>query len=190
MKNSLLGLLLIGLIALIGCSGGGGKVGMPQEYSAEYISSAGGVEQKIKLNFAKDKWRMEAPGATTIVRKDKNVVWILMHEQKMYMEQKMENQYSMGIAGSSSGGEIKRKKVGSEKVDGIECYLYKVTCKPEDGGAETSTFQWINPKGFPIKMAAEDGSWISMYKNVKPGKQPKALFEIPSGYKKFKMPKF
>jgi hypothetical protein len=51
-------------------------------------------------------------------------------------------------------------------------------------------YQWIS-KGIamPVKMAAVDNSWIVEYKNIKTGKQPDSLFEIPAGYQSFAMGK-
>lgn len=47
-------------------------------------------------------------------------------------------------------------------------------------------FQWVAPGIIiPIKTVAADNSWVTEYKNIKKGRQPVWLFEIPKGYKKF-----
>jgi hypothetical protein len=67
------------------------------------------------------------------------------------------------------------------------CDKYQIT--QDVGGRKTVIYQWISKDYlFPIKSAAADGSWSTEFKNFKPGKQPASLFELPAGYKKFKVP--
>jgi hypothetical protein len=111
-----------------------------------------------------------------------------MPQQKMYMVQKLDPKQVVSMSGRVPG-EIKREKMGSEKVNGIMCDKYKVTYKPADKAPEMSVFQWMSKDNMPIKSAAIDGSWSSEMKNVKIGAQPAKLFELPDGYKKFELPK-
>ena len=85
---------------------------------------------------------------------------------------------------------VYRKKVGSEKISGILCDKYKITTKDlsEKEPKTYTMYQWISRKHSELimKTAFEDGSY-TLLKNVKFGKQPAYLFEIPKGYKKFAM---
>ena len=90
---------------------------------------------------------------------------------------------------SEMPGEIERKKIKSETVNGIPCDKYKVTYKLTETAKPTSAYMWISKDKIAVKSAAIDGSWSSEYKNLKRGKQAASLFEIPAGYKKFEMPK-
>ena len=181
-------LIAVSLVLLaIGC---GGPSGMP-EFSADSVSGFSGRTQKAKLYFSNNKWRMESEAygrkTITIVRADKKVMWILMPDQKMYMEQKISDEHMVGRT-EKIPGELERKKVGSEKVNGYPCSKYKVTYKIQGMPENTVVYQWITKNNLPIKTAAPDGSWYSEYKNIKIGKQPDSLFELPAGYKIFKLP--
>jgi hypothetical protein len=84
-------------------------------------------------------------------------------------------------------GEISRKLIGSENINGHTSDKYEVTYK--EGNEVQKVYQWIAKDiNFPIKTAAIDGSWSSEFKNIKMDKQPDNLFEAPSGYKKISMP--
>ena len=191
MKKLLLApvLLLALLIGVIGCAG---KGAMPKEFSAESISRFGGKTTSSKMFVSGNKWRVESSfmgrKSIMIARQDKNVVYILMPQQKMYMEQKLDPKQVVAMSGKVPG-EIERKKVGTGKINGVMCDKYKIVYKPSDESPKITVFQWIGKNHMPMKSAAIDGSWSSEMKNIKLGKQPAKLFELPKGYKKFQMPK-
>ncbi|MFH1580833.1 MAG: DUF4412 domain-containing protein, partial [Pseudomonadota bacterium] len=121
---------------------------------------------------------------TIITRIDKNIVWILMSAQRMYMEQALKPE-NVVAATDKMSGEIERKLVGKETIDGKTTNKYRIVYVVAD--KEETIFQWITTSGLPIKSAAVDGSWTVEYKNLKTGKQPDTLFEIPAGYQKFSL---
>jgi hypothetical protein len=179
------------VLAIVGCGGPSAT----KDFSAEIVTKAGGRVQRGKIYMSGKKWRMDVTAygqkSTTIVRADKKAVYILMPAQKMYMEQKYSAEYARGMGDMTKGvgvaGKVEHKKIGREKVSGIMCDKYKITSKV--GGRKTVIYQWIAKDSlFPIKSAAADGSWSTQFKNFKAGKQPGSLFELPAGYKKFKMP--
>jgi hypothetical protein len=177
---------------LVFCVVGCGKPAVTKEFSADNITKAGGMTHSSKFYFGKDKWRMDSEAlgvkSITIARLDKNVVWILMPQTKMYMEQELKDEELVGKV-NKLPGEVERKKVGTEKIDGVLCDKYKIVYKPEGAAGKAVVYQWISKDNIPVKAAAPDGSWSSVYKNIKIGKQPASLFELPAGYNKFKMPK-
>jgi len=65
-----------------------GGIAFAQDFSADMVFT---IEDEIlngKIFVTEEKQRMEIIGDTTIItitRMDKNVVWILMPEQKMYI---------------------------------------------------------------------------------------------------------
>jgi hypothetical protein len=188
MKNKIV-VLLAGLALLFaaGCS----SKGAPAEFSAESIMKSGGhvIRSKVYVSGGKIRTESSAYGqkSISIIREDKNIAWMIMPAQKMYMEQKIPNE-PVVIKGGKMPGELKRKKVGSGKVAGVQCDKYEVIYKPKGQDAEMKTYQWISANGMPLKTAAADGSWYMEYRKLKVGKQPDALFELPAGYKKFKVP--
>ncbi len=161
---------------------------MPQEMSVTVVSSSGGHTNKAKLYMKADKVRMEsetAAGTYTIVRRDLKKIWMIMPSTKSYME--MAEGKETPLPEEKVRGEVSRKVVGSETIDGHPCTKYEVTAKMEDK-TMTSYQWWATDINFPVKTAAVDGSWSAEYKDIKIGSQPDSLFELPAGYQKMSMP--
>jgi len=158
------------------------------DFSADMIMSSRQNSVTAKLYVSDQKSRMEMPGSITISRIDKKVMWMLMPEQGMYMEQPIDMHTAMSTQ-EKVDGEIERKAEGKETVNGMSTTKYRVTI--ETGGRRETVFQWIDDVNhFPVKTASVDGSWWNEFKNIKTTPQDPALFEIPSGYNKmsFSMP--
>ena len=160
------------------------------EFSADTIMTYKGQGKTTgKIFYKSDKFRMdmESPQEmTTITRMDKKVIWNIMPAEKMYMELpfNMENKPRVE---EKFEGEIERKHIANETIDGHPTKKYLITYKSND--KKHQVYQWLATDiDFPVKTAATDGSWIQEYKNIKIGAQPNSLFELPKGYKKFKFP--
>ncbi|MBI5598242.1 MAG: DUF4412 domain-containing protein [Deltaproteobacteria bacterium] len=155
------------------------------DFSADMVSTT--KKQGVfrgKIAVAGEKARMEAEGAISITRMDKKVVWVLMPAEKMYMEQPLRPENVVPSGEDKMQGEVERKSLGTETVEGEAARKYRVTYKA--GGKKEEVFLWAAVRhGLPLKIAAIDGSWVVEYKNIKTGQQPDKLFEIPAGYKKF-----
>ena len=155
------------------------------DFSADMVTTSEGMTTNTKVFVSADKSRMETPQSVTISRMDKKVVWILMPEQKMYMEQAFDPSKVMASS-EKVEGEIERMPLGKDTVNGKITDKYKVTY--QIGGNKDEMFQWIESgSNLPVKSAAVDGSWSVEYRNIKTGPQPDSLFEIPADYKKFSM---
>jgi len=161
-----------------------GGIAIARDFSADMVSTTKAGVVTGKIFVAKEKTRMETPQTTIITRIDKNIVWILMSAQRMYMEQALKPE-NVVAATDKMSGEIERKLVGKETIDGKTTNKYRIVYVVAD--KEETIFQWITASGLPIKSAAVDGSWTVEYKNLKTGKQPDTLFEIPAGYQKFSL---
>lgn len=79
------------------------------------------------------------------------------------------------------------KKVGTESVQGYKCVVYEGDIKfTEDQPAMPMKFWYSKKLGYWIKseigFPAPMGKMTSTIENIKIGKQPADLFEIPSGY--------
>lgn len=160
------------------------------EFSADTISTYKGErETKGKIYFKPDKYRMDMKvneDMIMITRVDRKVIWNIMPAQKMYMEMpfdlrnkpKVEEKYE---------GEIDRKLVGNETIDGHPTKKYLITYKT--GNEKHQVYQWFATDiNFPVKTSAIDGSWSQEFRNIKIGSQPDSLFEVPAGYNKIQMP--
>lgn len=161
-----------------------GGIAVARDFSADMVFTTKAGVFTGKIFVAKEKTRMETPQAITITRIDKNVVWILMPAQRMYMEQPLKPENVVATT-DKMPGEIERKLVGKETIDGKTTNKYRIVYVADD--KKETIFQWIADSGLPIKSAAVDGSWIVEYKNLKTDKQPNTLFEIPTGYQKFSL---
>lgn len=192
------------VLALLGVGLLGLSLALPAlaaEFSADVVRTAMGRQSSGKIYVKDNKVRMEGmrgpmgPGYT-IVRQDRKVLWMVSPEQKAYMELSMENQgHGPGqqalsaerISGDKMPGEISRKELGRETLDGHPCVKSEITYQIGD---QTHTIhQWMAQDiKMPIKTAAADGSWSVEYKNINKGPVSDSLFEVPGDYQKSQMP--
>jgi outer membrane lipoprotein-sorting protein len=159
------------------------------EFSADTVMTTKGHKTTGKIFFSKDKMRMDMvspQNMSMITRIDKKVAWKIMPKEKTYMEIPL-NMKNKPMVEEKMQGEMERKLVGAETIDGHPAKKYLITYKSDN--AQEQVYQWMATDiNFPVKTAAVDGSWTQEYKNIKFGSQPGSLFEVPAGYKKFQMP--
>jgi hypothetical protein len=157
------------------------------EYSADRVIEAevGTIEGKVYA--AKDKERTETSmkGMTSvmILRRDKQVGYMLMPAQKMYME--MDFAKAQQQSGGGQGADaVDITEVGKETIEGQATTKYKLIMKDGSAGG----FMWFTKDGIMVKMdtvvkSGRDKSRMTMtLKNIKVGSQDPSLFEVPSGY--------
>ncbi len=157
------------------------------EMTADMIMKQGNTTQNGEMALKGEKMRFQMKGQKeyTIMRMDKKVTWMVMPSEKAYMEMAYDPTKSPRVE-EKQKGEVERKLIGSETIDGHPTKKYEVTVKDEKG--TTKLYQWIaTDLNFPIKTAAVDGSWSHEYRNIKKS-APDSLFEVPSGYQKMAMP--
>lgn len=123
-----------------------------------------------------------------IKRRDKQVTWILMPQQKMYMENRA-GENERDPEGKMQEGDVKFTKLGSETVNGMRTTKYKIEAVHKDGGRFIG-HRWVTKQNIPVRMeGTSNGNRIRIdYTNIKTGKQDPRLFEIPAGYQKFATP--
>jgi len=160
---------------------------MALEFSADTITTHKGNDKtKGKIYFKADRFRMdmESPQKVSMVtRMDKKIIWNIMHSERMYMEMPFDPK-NKPMVEEKFEGEIERKHVGNETIDGHPTKKYLITYK--FGNEKHQVYQWwATDINFPVKNSAIDGSWVQEYKNIKIGSQPNSLFEVPVGYQKF-----
>lgn len=157
------------------------------EFSADTVTTHKGDGKTTgKIYYKADRFRMdmESPQKVSMItRMDKKVIWNIMHSEKMYMEMPFDLK-NKPMVEEKFEGEIERKHVGNETVDGHPTKKYLITYK--SGTRKEQVYQWwATDVNFPIKTSAVDGSWVSEFENIKFGSQPDSLFEVPAGYQKF-----
>jgi len=178
-------LLLISLLIVLSSS-----TALAIEFSADTITTMkGGQKVAGKMYFKPDKFRMDMKtnqDMIIITRIDKKVAWNIMIKQKMYMEMPLDLRNKPKVE-EKYPGEIERKEVGREMIDGHPTTKYLITYKIDD--KKNQVYQWLAKDiKFPIKTAGVDGSWTQEFRNIKMGAQPDSLFEVPLGYTKMQMP--
>lgn len=168
--------------------------GLPQstvEYSADSYMEMNDMIIKSRVYHAKDKERREQNISGTnqvfIVRFDKNLTWMLMPEQKAYMEMDMKEgkKQSKDI----NDCDIRQKSVGQETVNGLRTTKNKISMTCPGDNAYDGTM-WVTKDGIMVKMDATltgrdvKGTMKIELKNIKIARQDPKLFEIPAGYSK------
>jgi len=161
------------------------------EYSADSSmeTEAGAMNGRVYYAPGKERREMDQRGKKmiTIMRKDKKVSWMLMPEQKMYMEMPMDGGGSRSQPRNTSDFKIDASVVGTETVNGIKATKSKVVMTDSKGN-KMGGFMWRTEDGIAVKtdvLAMGGGSKMRMKSeltNLKVGRQDPALFEIPAGY--------
>jgi outer membrane lipoprotein-sorting protein len=155
-----------------------------------------GMAGKMYFNGSKMRWDMNAKGhaSTMIMDLPKQVSYMIMPEQKMYMEMKLGQHTGRGpkmpdfktYDPNNPCGQVENtacEKVGSETVNGrsTDKWLFK-----NKNTGETTT-AWLDKKiRFPIRTTTSDGTQSDLT-NVQEDAPSASLFEVPSGYRKFDM---
>jgi hypothetical protein len=155
------------------------------EYSADRVIESEAGTFTGKVFAAKDKERseiaMRGMQSVTIVRRDKQLGWMLMPSHRLY------SQMDLARARQQSGApaeDVTIEEIGSETIEGYAATKYKLLMKDGSAGG----FIWVTADGIAIKMdmlTKEGGKKSRMtmtLTNLKIGPQDAALFELPSGY--------
>jgi len=186
---------LLIFVFILGCgkdeeSKGKMKSPLAQEFSATVVTKSGGQSVSMKIYMKPDKYRTDhkAAGTSTIIRKDLNKIWTVTNAPKTYMEMEgiSDNQTQQTVA-EKIKGEVSRKEIGDETVNGHPTKKYEITATTDDKAMQVNQW-WATDINFPIKTAAVDGSWSTEYRDINIGSQADSLFEIPSGFKKMAIP--
>lgn len=161
------------------------------EFTATMVTKAGGVEIPGKIYVKENKVRNEvqAGGQTSIhiLRPDKKVVWIIIPQQKAYVEMPITHTAQQKMLPLTEDQKAKMKKVGTETINGYACDKYETTMSHQ--GKPMQVFTWVaTDLGVPIKIVSEDGSFSMEYKDIKPGQVADSLFDLPQDYKKMQLP--
>ena len=154
------------------------------EFSADQITKVDGRTHKAVIYYRDQMWRIEhhslGPVNVTIVRKDKQVVWLLLSRMKHFKTLPYDAEQDLRITPVLEG-EIQRQEIGSEVREGHPTTLYEVTTK--QGERVEQYYQWVaTDLHFPMKLARKDGSWIVEYQHVKMRALSDYLFNLPVNF--------
>lgn len=165
------------------------------EFSADYVSRSNGKTTRAQLYVKDDRWRLEHRGGVltdlgyagvSIVRLDKQVVWLLLSKRRQYLSLPLRPDHLIPLA-ETMEGETARVLVGEEKLGGHKSRLYDVTVG--SGVSAERYYQWVSVEhGVPLRTVSRDRDWSVEYEHVVFSKQPEFFFETPLGYAEWSPP--
>ena len=158
--------------------------GWALEFTADQVTKIDGRTQKSIIYYRDQMWRIEhhtmGPVNVSIVRKDKQVVWLLLSRMKHFKTLPYSPEQDLRIS-ERLEGEVSRQEIGTEVREGHPTILYEVTTK--QGELVEVYYQWVAMDiHFPMKLARKDGSWIVEYQHVKLRSVSDYLFNLPLNF--------
>src|SRR5262245_33871023 len=154
------------------------------EFTADQITKIDGRTHKAFIYYRDQMWRIEhhsmGPVNVSIVRKDKQLVWLLLSRMKHFKTIPYDPEQDLRVT-ERLEGEISRQEIGEEVREGHPTVLYEVTTR--QGERVESYYQWVaSDIHFPMKLAKKDGSWIVEYQHVKLRAVSDYLFNLPVNF--------
>ncbi len=185
-------LAAMAVMFLVLTDAGGAFCAKVQEFTADNVvlGADGQIKSEGKVYFDRDKMRSDMNmGANNggklvmIYRRDKQQLWALNPDKKIYVQMPLDKKkWEQKTKGMSENAKI----LGKETVNGYRCTKKDVTSKVNIMGRQITTHRtvWISDKfDMPIRTRNQDGT-VTELRNIKEGKPPARVFEIPPGYKK------
>jgi hypothetical protein len=154
------------------------------EFTADRVMKMDGRTAKSIVYYRDNMWRIEhhamGPVNVSIVRKDKQVVWLLLSRMKHFKTVPYSSDQDLFVT-ERLEGEVSREEIGKETREGHPTILYEVVTK--QGERTEVYYQWVATDiHFPMKLAKKDGSWIVEYQHVKMRSVSDYLFQLPVNF--------
>lgn len=154
------------------------------EFTADQVTKINGRTQKSNIYYRDNMWRIEhhsmGPVNVSIVRKDKQVVWLLLSRMKHFKTLPYSPAQDLQVS-ERLEGEVSREEIGTETREGHPTTLYEVTVR--QGERTEVYYQWLATDiRFPMKLAKKDGSWIVEYQHVRLRPVIDYLFQLPLNF--------
>jgi hypothetical protein len=154
------------------------------EFTADQVTKIDGKLHKAYIYYRDAMWRIEhqstGPVNVSIVRKDKQIVWLLLSRLKHFRTIPYSPDHDLSVH-ERLDGEVARQEIGSEVREGHPTVLYEVTTR--QGERVDAYYQWVATDiHFPMKLAKKDGSWIVEYQHVKMRSVSDYLFNLPVNF--------
>lgn len=183
-------IIMVGVTLLLAGTAAAVEEKLNVEYSADQTIEAEDAAMKARVYSTpmKERREMNQGGMSMIMitRHDKKVMWTVMPEEKTYMEAAMKPSADKT---DLSAYKIEQTPMGQETVNGQSLNKSKIIMT-HSSGSKMGGFMWTTKEGILAKIDAisvEKGSkdrFKMEQTNIKVGKQPADLFEIPPGVEK------
>jgi len=157
------------------------------DYVAHTVMEADGTRMTGRVWASGDKERRELTVSGQrhgmILRRDLGVAWVLMPEQRMYLEQ------PLGAQDPIAGGRLEREAIGPESVNGAAATKYRVHGTAADGQPFEGTM-WLTEQDIPVRVVTGEGAGRIRLEldRLSLGFVDPKRFEIPPGYTRFELP--
>lgn len=159
--------------------------GLAAEFTAKMVLTDGGKTMPGKIYVKGNKLRQEFTDergqSVTIVRKDRKVVWVVMPQDRTYVEMPLKKELP-GQFLQFPEETLKKQRVSSETVNGYATERYQVTVSGGASGPVIQNFWMCDKLGMPLKMECKEKGLSVEYQDIKEGGVEDKLFEPPPGF--------
>jgi hypothetical protein len=156
------------------------------EYSAHrrIESEQGVIEGSIAAapGMERSELRMGSMFSVMIMRSDRKLGYMVMPEQRMYME--VDFAQAAQRSGTVAPDQVELEVVGSETVSGLATTKYKFVTKDRSTGG----FLWYSAEGIPVKMdvlskygSDKSRTTVTLH-DVRIVEQDRTTFDVPAGF--------
>jgi hypothetical protein len=156
----------------------------PKDLSADMVMLEGGKTlstSKVYISGAKSRMESNMMGGfTSIVRRDRGVVWTLYPERRQYTERPLDAKVAAQDPAVDPPGMISKERAGADNVSGYACTVYRFKVAGPAGRQLTTTGCYSDALG--VTLRSEVSGIVTELRNIRAGAQPAGLFEIPAGY--------
>jgi hypothetical protein len=172
------------------------------DYSADLVMDMGKgpdgrtmvVKGKIFASKGNERREMLSAGQERVIitRRDKGVNWMLIPEQKNYMET-LKDKGEKDPERIMRESDVKLTKLGSEKINGVMAIKYEIE-STDPGSGQFKGFLWVTKENIPVRMeGGQKGMGSGQhfridYTRIRIGKQDASLFEVPTDYDRLAIP--
>ena len=165
------------------------------EFSADYVTRVNGKTARAQIYVKDDRIRLEHQGGVltdlgyagvSIVRLDKQVVWLLLSKRRQYLTVPLRKDH-IPLLNETMEGETARKAVREEMLGKHRAMLYEVTVGT--GPRAEKYYQWVSVEHrLPLRTLSQDRDWAVEYEHVVFSKQQDFFFEVPVKYSEWQPP--
>lgn len=159
-----------------------------------WVAEGGGQVEHMGTVHAGDagfllNMQIQGQHISTLMKWDSDIIWSLIHNQRMYMEVPSEQSGWQPYEAVACNGYSDGEMLGSETVNGRATEKWRCTGQTAvpQGKQPVDAKVWYDPElEMGIKTIDDNGN-IFEVRDISVGPQESSLFEIPAGYQKFDM---
>ena len=165
------------------------------EFSGDYVTRVNGKTARAQVYVKDDKIRLEHQGGiltdlgyagVSIVRLDKQVVWLLLSKRRQYLTVPLRKDHVPPLT-ETMEGEASRTAVREEMLGKHRVTLYEVMV--ESGPGAEHYYQWVSVEHrLPLRTVSRDRDWAVEYEHVVFSKQQDFFFEVPPKFSEWQPP--